>query len=88
MTTNNPTQRMIEFIDSPEAEEYAGKAQLPYAPALVPRDRQAVADKIQQLISELYTLFDDDQPIKRDVPDLDTVDWGQLADHLTIDKIR
>jgi hypothetical protein len=89
-TTIDPTERMIAFVDSAEAEEYATKAQLRLAPALAKgRTPQAVANQVFDMVTELYDLFEstgDTQPITRDVPNLDTVDWDQLADHLTNNK--
>lgn len=87
MTTIDPTKRMIEFIDSAEADSYAIKASLCYAPAMVGNDRQLTADSVRDKLTELYQLFgklDDHQPIATDVPDLDDVDWLQIADHLII----
>ena len=90
MTSQDKTDRMIEFFGSEEAEEYAAKAQLRFAPVFVvdEHDRQAVGAKLREQVDELYELFDetgDDQEIVVDVPDLDLVDWVQLADLVILD---
>ena len=91
MTTLNPTGRMIEFFGSGEAEEYAAKLQLRFAPIFAEdgHTRTGVAKQCRKQVARLYDMFeesDDDQPIRQDVPDLSLVDWGQLADLITIDK--
>ena len=91
MTTINPTERMIEFFGSSEAEEYAAKLQLRFAPLFTEdgRTRNGVARQLQKQVARLYGLFQevgDEKPITQDVPDLDAVDWGQLADLITMDK--
>ncbi len=89
-TSTNPTDRMLEFFDSEEAEEYATKAQLRYAPVMAGNNHQAVAEKLREMVAELYELFgpQNGYPITSDVPDLATVDWDQLADHVIIDRDR
>ncbi len=91
MTTNNPTDRMIEFFGSSEADHVAAKLQLQFAPLFAEdgRTRQGVARQLHKQVARLYGLFaeaGDQFPINRDVPNLDEVDWGQLADLVTIDK--
>lgn len=91
MTTNDPTERMIQFFGSCEAEEYAAKLQLRFAPLFTEdgRTRDGVARQVHKQVARLYGMFEqagDDQPIRSDIPDLDIVDWGQLADLITIDK--
>ena len=90
MTTNNPTDRMIEFFGSSEAEHYAAKLQLQFAPIFAEdgRTRKGVARQLHKQVARLYGLYaeaGDQFPINHDVPDLDTVDWGQLADLVIID---
>lgn len=90
-TTINPTDRMIEFFGSCEAEHYAAKLQLRFAPIFAEdgHTRTGVAQQVRYLVGRLYGLFaeaGDTFPIQQDVPDLDAVDWGQLADLVTIDK--
>ncbi|MEM8926205.1 MAG: hypothetical protein AAGD35_22095 [Actinomycetota bacterium] len=81
-----PTQRMIDFIDGPEAEEYAAKETLDMAPLFAAEPtRASVGDYLRHRIEELYQLFDQastHQLIVTDVPDLDTVDWEAVADHI------
>ena len=91
MTTTNPTERMIEFFGSCEAEHYAAKLQLQFAPIAAEdgRTREGVARQVRKQVAQLYDLFaevGEHFPILDDVPDLDVVDWGQLADLVTIDK--
>ena len=91
MTADDPTARMIVFFGSCEAEHYAAKLQLRFAPLAAEdgRTRNGVARQVRKQVQELYQLFDqvgETFPITTDVPDLDTVDWGQLADLVTIDK--
>ena len=91
MTTINPTDRMIEFFGSCGAEHYAAKLQLQFAPIFAEdgRTRDGVARQVRQQVARLYGLFaevGEHFPILDDVPELDAVDWGQLADLVTIDK--
>ncbi len=91
MTTINPTDRMIEFFESSEADHCAAKLQLQFAPIFAEdsRTRTGVSRQCRKQIEGLYRLFTeagDTFPIQTDVPDLNTVDWGQLADLVTIDK--
>ena len=91
MTTTDPTERMIEFFESCEAEHYAAKLQLRFAPIFAEdgRTREGIGRQCRKQIEKLYRLFDqagETYPIATDVPNLDAVDWDQLADLVTIDK--
>ena len=89
MTSQASTDRMIRFVESDEAEEYAAKLQLRFAPLFTEdgRKREAVAVYLRERIGGLYELFNeigDEQAITRDVPNLDEVDWAQIADLVMI----
>ncbi|MEM7342393.1 MAG: hypothetical protein AAF467_27385 [Actinomycetota bacterium] len=81
---------MLEFFGSSEAEHYAAKLQLRFAPVFAEtRTRDGIGAQLRSQIERLYGLFDEageQYPITTDVPDLGEVDWGRVADHVTIDK--